>query len=315
MLRKFSYILAGLGMVSVMFLSGCGNAVQLSLQFTPDESISYHSSAEKIKDFRFEQPSQDKLKEEQTKTKVEMDFTQTIQSVDTDGTATAQVTINELAVHLVNTNEVKFAFDSRDEKAAGEPLVKLVGQSYTIKISPDGHVSLLDASKAIGLVKSSYDQTLLNFILGPDAVMERHQVPALPQDKRMLSANDSWSKVVPSPRELLAPKSFKKTYTLSRVEGDIATVQMQGQESAEPVQSGSAELASGMGIFANMFDSKDDIEGMLRMNIITGEVLTSSESLITTYVAEEMPQNGDPDKGPDVLTMRFTNRILLEKLN
>jgi hypothetical protein len=53
----------------------------------------------------------------------------------------------------------------------------------------------------------------------------------------------------------------------------------------------------------------------LKLNTATGKVLEYDETLISTYVAQEMPENGDPEKGPDTLTMGFTNRIHLEMLN
>ena len=70
-----------------------------------------------------------------------------------------------------------------------------------------------------------------------------------------------------------------------------------------------------MGMFAKMFDNEDDYTGTLKLNIATGEVLLSQETLVSSYLAEEIPKDGDPAKGPDVLTMRFTNRVQLEKLN
>ena len=51
-----------------------------------------------------------------------------------------------------------------------------------------------------------------------------------------------------------------------------------------------------------------------KMNVATGKVLTCQETLISSYVAMEMPKGGDPEKGPDVLTVRFTDIFTLEKL-
>jgi len=64
-----------------------------------------------------------------------------------------------------------------------------------------------------------------------------------------------------------------------------------------------------------MFDNKDDYTGTLKIDLTTGEVINSAETLTSTYIAQEMPENADPEKGPDVLTMQFINRIQLEKLN
>ncbi|MHC5141984.1 MAG: hypothetical protein ACYSOY_00110, partial [Planctomycetota bacterium] len=113
---------------------------------------------------------------------------------------------------------------------------------------------------------------------------------------------------------LLAPKSYEKTYTLTAIDAEVATVKMTAGESAVPAK-GDSPAAGGMGMFAKMFDNQDDYTGTLKFDMATGEVLSSTETLISTYTAQEMPENGDPEKGPDILTMQFINRIQLEKLN
>jgi hypothetical protein len=64
-----------------------------------------------------------------------------------------------------------------------------------------------------------------------------------------------------------------------------------------------------------MFDNKDDYTGSMQIDTATGQVLNFEETLVSSYVAQEMPENGDPEKGPDTLVMRFTNHVKLEKLN
>ena len=90
---------------------------------------------------------------------------------------------------------------------------------------------------------------------------------------------------------------------------------MVASESSDSTAGNDKSAAGGMGMFAKMFDNKDDYTGVLKMNVATGEVLMRQETLVSSYLAEEMPKDGDPAKGPDTLTMRFTNRIHLEKLD
>ncbi|MHC5143434.1 MAG: hypothetical protein ACYSOY_07575, partial [Planctomycetota bacterium] len=115
MLSKMSLVLVAVGVFSMLFVSGCGSSADLSLKFSSDRTTSYKATAESTKLFRFEQPNLDKLKEEQTKTLIEMDFTQTIQAVDADGNATAQITINDLKVEMISKNESQLSFDSQKE--------------------------------------------------------------------------------------------------------------------------------------------------------------------------------------------------------
>ncbi|MHC4237030.1 MAG: DUF6263 family protein [Planctomycetota bacterium] len=312
---KLSVILVAIGLFSVVSLSGCGQSADLSLKFSADDTASYKSTVETVKLFHFDQPNLGKLKEEQTQNLIEMMFTQTIREVNADGSATATITIDGLKVDIINKNESQFSFDSQKEDDKTAPLAKLLGQNYTVTITPGGTVTLLDAKKALASVTSTYEKKFVKgMLLDPKAVAIRHQITAFPKDAApAYSVDDTWSQVAPSPPGLLAPKSYNKTYTLTGIDGTVATVQMAASESAEPVES--AQPAGGMGMFAKMFDNTDDYTGTLKLDMATGTVLTSGETLISTYTAQEMPENGDPEKGPDVLTMQFTHRTQLENLD
>ncbi len=315
MSSKMSLVLVAVGVFSMLFVSGCGPSADLSLKFSSDRTTSYKATAEATKLFRFEQPNLDKLKEEQTKTLIEMDFTQTIQAVDADGNATAQITINDLKVEMISKNESQLSFDSQKESDKDAPLATLLRKSYTIQITPSGQVKALDTKNAMAAVTSAYEKKIVKSLLDPKEIAERHQVTALPKDPAdELSVEDTWSEIVASPPGLLAPKSYEKTYTLTAIDAEVATVKMTAGESAVPAKGGS-QAAGGMGMFAKMFDNQDDYTGTLKFDMATGEVLSSTETLISTYTAQEMPENGDPDKGPDILTMQFINRIQLEKLD
>ncbi len=312
---KLASVLVAMGVFSMLFVSGCSQSADLSLNFSSDHTTPYKATTEVTKLFRFDQPNLGKLKEEQTKSLIEMDFTQTIQSVDADGNATAQITINNLKIDIINKNESQLSFDSRNESDQNTPMAKLLGQSYTIEISPGGQVKVLDAKSAIAAVTSAYEKKIVKSLLDPEAIAGRHQVVALPADLvSKMSVEDTWSKVVPSPPGLLAPKSYEKTYTLTAIDDTVVTVEMSANESAQAAAGGTRSAGS-MGIFANMFDNKDDYTGTLKIDLATGEVITSVETLISTYTAQEMPENGDPEKGPDTLTMQFINRIQLEKMD
>jgi hypothetical protein len=312
MLRKASGMLISLGVLTAILLSGCGGpAATMKLQFAPQEQGQYVSSILIVKDFRFEQPNVDKLREEQTKTEIDMGFDQVIKSVDEEGNATADITITSLKTVIVNKNEQRFTFDSTQEADKNNPMAQLIGKSYTIKLTPDGKANIVDAQAVRQVVKSGYEKRVADSLLEEKAISERHSVPAMPKEKQDgLSVKDSWTEVVPSPPGLLAPKNYTKTYTITGVDGNVATVEMAAGESGE-----AAGAAGGMGMFAKMFDNEDTFTGTLKFDIVNGDVLLSEETLISTYIAQETPENGDPAKGPDTLTMRFTNKNRLEKIN
>lgn len=314
MSRKVRTMLVSLGVVIVTLATGCSPKADLSLQFSPDETAQYKSVSDVIKDFRFEQPNLDKLRKEQTRTTVEMTFTQDIQSVDDVGNAVAKITIDGLKVVIINKNENRFSFDSANTADSNNPLAKLLGQSYTIQITPDGQVSLLESSQAVAKVPSGYEKRVAESILNEENVKLRHQVQALPQASvSELSVDSTWKNIVPSPPGLLAPKSYEKVYTLTGINNNIATVKMVATESAEPAEA--ATSPGGMSMFAKMFDNEDKYTGLMTLDVQTGTVLKAEETLISTYLAQEMPENGDPEKGPDTLTMQFTHQISLEKLD
>ncbi|RKY12500.1 MAG: hypothetical protein DRP52_04625, partial [Planctomycetota bacterium] len=223
--------------------------------------------------------------------------------------------INDLKVAIVNKNVSRLSFDSQAESDKDAPLAKLLGQSYTIQISPTGQVKSLDSKDAVAAVTTPYEKKIVKGLLNNKAIARRHQITALSKAPAGgLSLEDTWSEVVPSPPGLLAPKSYEKTYTLATLDETVATIEMTGGESAQAAE-GDTQSAGNMGMFAKMFDNEDDYTGTLKIDLATGEVLASNETLISTYIAQEMPANGDPDKGPDVLTMQLTDRVQLEKLN
>ena len=315
MLSRLSSVLMVLGVVSALLLSGCSQSVDLSLKLSADDTSAYKVTTETVKLFRFDQPNLGKLKEEETKTLAEMGYTQTIQAVDADGKATAQITIDSLKVVVINKNESRLSFDSQNENDQDSALAKLIGKSYTIEIDPAGRVKALDTQDVTTAVKSDYEKKIAKGLFDEKSIAIRHEIAALPKDATgELSVEDTWSEVVPSPPGLLAPKSYEKKYTLTAIDGATVTVQMTAGESAEAVK-GSSPAGGGMGMFAKMFDNVDDYTGTSKFDLASGEVISSVEKLVSTYTAQEMPENGDPEKGPDVLTMQFTNLIQIEKLN
>lgn len=306
-----SALVVCLVVLTAVLLSGCaGPSADMKLQFTPEQTGQYESTVLVVKDFRFEQPNVEKLREEQTKTEVVMGFDQTIESVDASGVATARVTIKDLKIVIVNKNEEKFAFDSSKEESKSSPFTALIGQSYTIKLTPDGKASAVDVQAVNAAVKSGDEMRVAESLFDEKAVSERHSIPGLPEEKQEgLSAKSTWTKVVASPPGLLAPKNFAKTYVVKQIKNEVATVEMKASESGE-----AAGIAGGgMGMFAKMFDNEDVYTGTMQLNVANGDVLLSEETLVSSYIAQETPENGDPAKGPDTLVMRFTNTNKLAK--
>lgn len=307
--------------MTTLFLSGCGapakkemkkETTQLSLHFTPGETSTYEVGVTVTKDFKFEQPALNKLRKEETTTQVRMTIDQMIDKIDEDGWAVAKITIQGLACKMVKQNEVQIDYDSTRPDNQKNPLQKLIGQSYTIRLSPDGKAEVVDA----GTVKTSgipgLEGRLAKRIFTDEEIVKRHEILAMPDQAAALAAGSTWDRIVPSPPGLLSAKSFQKVYTLSDIKteerGKVATITMAASESAVPAEDAAANQG-GLGIFAKMLDNEDEYTGKLQMNIDTGKVLDYDETLTSSYIAQEANPNATPEQGPDTLVIRFIQRV------
>jgi predicted small lipoprotein YifL len=269
-------LIAGCLLIS---LAGCGPKARVLLNFTPDDVTTYKISTATIKDFRFEQPSltPPKLKEEQSGTTIDVTFDQKIEEVQEDGSAVATITIKEVAYLVKEKNEVRFDFDSTREADKGRGFAKVIGQSYKIRIAPDGKVTVVDAKDVAGLNIAGHEGQLAKAFFSEKQICERHQVPALPSGK----ANR------------------------------VVTVSMNAQESAEAADP-PPDKNAGMGRLANMFDTKETYTGKLVLEMGTGRIRQFEEKLVATYLAAEDPAEGPSDKGPDTLMMGFTFSVSMQ---
>ena len=317
---KSSLLLASVALSLLLAVSGCGPSADLSLRFSPESTASYVVTTEVTKDFRFEQPTMDKLREEQTKTLIEVGFTQTVIGVDAKGVAECAVTIDRLSVYMTNKNEERLVFDSTNEAHQSNPLSRLIGQRYTVQLSPVGKVVGFESAAAQRAVTAGFEGRLAQRLVNEEGIRERHEIPALwGIGKGAATVSKSWTQVAPSPPGLLAPKSFEKVYTLTGMDTrngqKVAVVNMNAREAAEPAEGQIPASSMGMGFFARMFDSQDDYTGTLLLNTENGDVLEYNETLISTYLAQEMPMNAPANAEPDTLIMRFTNRISMQKVH
>lgn len=303
-----------LGVVATVF-NGCAPSQRLALQFQNQSNASYEVTAEMIKDFKFEQPTLSKIRQEQTKTSYTVTFDQDITTVDAEGNATADITITGLKIYVTSKDEVKFSFDSANPDDSNKPMAQLLGQKYTIQMTPNGKLLKFDVSEAQKAISAGMEKKIAEQLLSEERIRQRHEIPALWEAPvKPVSVNAKWTQTVPSPPGLLAPKNFKKTYTFAGIENQngrkVAVVTMSASESGQQASSGD----TGIGMFAKMFDSSDNYTGKLVYDLQSGQVLDYHETLISTYVAQEMPENAAPDKGPDTLTMGLTHRVHMRKL-
>lgn len=319
MARKVSVYIACVGLCVMMSIAGCISQAELSLKPRTGDATTYNVKTEMIKDFKFEQPSLDKVKEEQTISTIESTFVQQTEAVEADGSAVANITIKEIKYYVNEKGDVKFEFDSTNEKGKKDPLAKLIGKSYKIKISPVGDVTVVDAGQARKVVTSGYAGQVAKSFLDDKNIIKRHEILALPDvDKSTVSVGDSWTRIKASPPQLLSPKSYEKTYTVDNLSGpegaQVAHVTMNAVESA--VAAPDVEKGAGsLGPFAKMFDTEDNFTGSMVLDLGSGQVDKYNEKLVVTYIVAEASAHQKPDKGPDTLMIRYTDSIVVEKVD
>jgi hypothetical protein len=307
--------------VVLSILAGCvPTAAEMKLNLAPQSETVYKVVLETGKDYAFVQPSINKTKERHTVGRVEMVFAQKIESVDRQGSATADVTIKELKYLSKDPQGKTLDFDSTAEGSKSDPLFALIGQSYKIKITPDGKVEVADAGAAREVIKGeSSAKKFADRLFSDEEIARRHQVLALiDAGKTLHKKGDKWSTVVASPPGMLTPRSFEKIYTLTGIKEQkgkkIAIVEMSAAPSSKRAAGAPPDEAK-MSFFAKMFEEKDNYTGKMVLNLTTGEIDSYQELLKAEWLAAESAQEQKSDKGPDQLTMSFWNLYGIEKVD
>ncbi len=298
-----------------------GPTVQLALKFAANDLTTYKVITEMEKSVKWEGPLPDKpfpFKGGSTGNKVEVAFTQRIQSVDDKGNAVAQITFKGLKYLGKVKDNVVLDFDSSREKDANSPLFKLIGQSYTIEVSPAGQVlRVIDASGAQAAVEgsSSANKTALA-LLSPDAIKERHTIAGLPvADKNRLCAGDTWSSIKTFSFDMMGPKSYERIYALKEIKEvnnhQIAAAEMKALPSSEMAEELHKERATGA--FSKMFDNTETYDGKLALDLTAGKVQEYFEKLRTEWVMVD--PKPEPNKEPAALRMAATRSYSIKKID
>ena len=311
-------VIIAMAVLSVAFTSvlpGCKGpskrtTFQVSQQFIPQTTDTYEVATVTTKDFKFEQPVLEKVRQEETSTTVRMIFDQRIDKVDENGSAEAAITIRDLVCRVVKQNEVQIDYDSRREADRQNPLQKLIGQSYTVRLTPDGKAEALDVSTVKTSNIPGQEGRLAAHLFAKEEVSKRHEILALPDPGTPVKIGTTWERIVPSPQGMLASKNFRKVYTVKDIQrtenGKIATIEMNASETAASTD---AAGQGSMGIFAKMLDTEVQYTGKMTMNLDTGKVLDYNETLTSSHTAQEMNPKAKPEQGPDTLVIRFIQSI------
>jgi hypothetical protein len=297
-----------------------GPTVQLALKFSPQDSTTYRAIVEADRSVTWEGPLPEKptgFKGGRTGNRIEMTFTQRIQSVDDKGSAIAEIKIEALKYLDIVRDDVVLDFDSSPDKDKDNLLMRLIGQSYTIQVSPAGQVlQVVDANEARAAVAGgSSTHITASALLSPAAIKQRHTIPALPSiEKSRLSPGDNWSGTTTFSFDMMGSKSYEKIYTLKEIkEADnrqCAIVEMNAVPSSQMAQELHQEQATNP--LEKMFDTNERYSGQLKFDLTAGKVEKCLEELRIEWVIVD--PEAKEDKEPAALRMTATRLYSIEKI-
>ena len=303
----------------------------LALKFTPQDSTTYRLITEKQQSAKWtgNVPDDPDFEDGLKIDRLEMTFTQQVQSIDNNANAIAKITIEELKYRYETKDKPTMDFDSSDPKDQNHPLAKLIGQSYTIEIAPTGEVTkVLDVEQArAALKKRTSGSSAALQLLKPDTIKERHGTLVLPKpDKNPLQTGDNWSNIKTfyfgsmepnSYGKFYAQSSYEKIYTLKEIKNidnrQVAIIEMNTVPAPETAEQSLEEQTTGVDL-SETFDSTGTYTGRLKFNLTTGKVEKYLEKLESEWTTV-LPSSKKKIKEPVVLILGAVRIYNLEKID
>jgi hypothetical protein len=295
--------------------------VELTLKFNPQETTTYRLARENDRSVEWEGPVESRPKGftgGHTGNRMEMTFTQKIQSVDDQGNAVARITITALKYVTRVKSNMTLDFDSSREKDLSHPLGQLIGQYYTVELTSSGDVSkVIDADEARAAVKGGTSgHTLASNLLSEEAIKDRHAISALPDaNEGSLRLGESWSSVKSFSFDLMGAKSYEKIYTLEEVRDmngqRIAIARMNAVPSVEEAKELHKEQATSP--FSQMFDNTERFTGELELDVTDGKVVVCREEMLIEWFIVD--PNPDDNEQPAALRMTAGRLASLERMD
>ncbi|MHC5073662.1 MAG: hypothetical protein ACYTFE_02415 [Planctomycetota bacterium] len=290
------------------------SGANLVLRFSPGDITTYFVRTVDTQQVKWEGsvPENSNFKDGQNNNKVEMRFTQEIIGVDESG-ALAKITIKGLKYQSMVRNRKIVDYDSTN-RATGNVMDFLIGRSYTITISPNGDVDVIDTSELLAdLSEKSLRFRLGNNLIKPDVIKRRHGLLILPDvDQNPIEKDGQWSQTKTFSFGLMGTNAYERKYTLKDIQQEegakIGTVSMKAIPSAE-IQT--PNQAQGM---AEMFDTQELYVGELKFDLDEGNVKEYVERLNIQWTAV-MPTSNRQQEQPPVLKMGADRSYYLQKVD
>jgi hypothetical protein len=288
-----------------------GPVVELALKFVPGQATTYKITSEQQKSIEWKgspsaKPAQ--FTDGRSGTYVELTFEQRVQQVQDDGGAVLEITIKGLKYVGEAVNKVVLDFDSTRQEDAGNPLMKLVGKGYQVKMSPKGQV--VEISN-VGPVRQAVQGSLPGHnvalrLLADDEIRSRHEIVALSALKgRSVRPGQTWSSIKTFSFDDLGAKTYERVYTLKPVQqsnGRLAVVEMKAIPSAALAEELYKRQKANP--FAGMSDNTGSYEGRLVLDLDSGQIREYTEQMQNEWII------ADPTSGQNPAAIRMAARRL-----
>jgi len=298
-------------------------AVTLALKFTPDDLTTYRVTSEAEKSVLWDGPPPSKpsaFKGGSTSNRIEMTFAQRIKSVDDKGIAVAEITIKQLKYLAKVRDSVVLDFDSSRQADQDSPLTKLIGQSYSIEVTPSGQVSkIINIAEAQAAVNgSSQAHKAAQSLLAGDVVKQRHTIPALPTgETRQYGKGDKWSSLKTFDFGMMGSRSYERVFELEGVQdsdkGKVALATMKAVPSSENAAEIYKEQSTGF--LSKLFDNTEEYTGRLKLDLSAGKVNEYTEDLKSQWLAVDPESVQKDEKEPAALKMAAIRFYHIERVD
>jgi len=296
-----------------------GPAVELALKYVPGQTTTYKVTTETEKSIKWEGNTAKKpamFRGGRTGYRVEMTFDQQIERVTDEGNGIVVVTIKALRYRGQAHQKTVVDFDSARAGDPERPLAKLIGQSYTVEMTPKGMVASVSdvepARAAVGGQLPEHNTALK--LISDKTIRQRHEIPALiALEAAEVQPQEHWSSVRTFSFGMMGTKAYERVYTFEGVEqGDdrrSARVAMEAIPSA--VASGQSQAANPLGM---MFDNTDSYTGQLRVDLNSGQIEQYIERFSMQWVTADPASVESGDTNPAVLKMGAAELHQLERI-
>lgn len=311
-------------------VAGCGATEEIAwqegddylLRFMPEPGQSYHVESVEEQQTGIAVMGQQIDQTQQTT----QEFTYEAREVADDGTVTVAITPTRMRMSMEGPGGQQ-QFDTDDERVPPlfQPMTAMVGQTVTTRIAPTGEVSDVEGLEAVREIAQERIEDLpnpeqaeamqgqLETMFGEDMVLESLKSGVRPHREAPVSVGTSWT--VDHTTSMMMPVDVSTTYTLERVEDEIAYLSLEGTMEGEEDD---ADMMGGMGGASVDMSLSGTQTGTMEVDLPTGMVRSmnvehETEGSGSMEVPEEAADQIDADQLDMTITTTGTTELTIRE--